>query len=119
MQMADQKMILRVILSEADIRKVTLNRRPATVEELMSNIKESLELHYTFSIQYKDPEFNNELFNLSDIGDLPEKPTIQVIPVIELVAVSAPAESLDDSYSTTDTEILSQSSQERQTQWPI
>ncbi|XP_028856475.1 uncharacterized protein LOC114802036 isoform X2 [Denticeps clupeoides] len=118
--MADQKMTIRVILSEADIRKVTLNRRPATVEELMSNIKESLELHYTFSIQYKDPEFNNELFNLSDIGDLPEKPTIQVIPVIELVPVpvSAPAESLDDSHSTADTEILSQSSQERQTQWP-
>lgn len=115
MQMADQKMTLRVILSEADIRKVTLNRRPATVEELMSNIKESLELHYTFSIQYKDPEFNNELFNLSDIGELPEKPTIQVIPVIQLVPVpvSAPAESLDDSHSTADTEILSQSSQER------
>ncbi|RXN30823.1 sterile alpha motif domain-containing 3-like isoform X1 [Labeo rohita] len=120
LEMADQKMTLRIILSEADIRKVTLNRRPATVEELINNIKESLELHYTFSIQYKDPEFNNELFNLSDIGDLPEKPTIQVIPVIELVPVpvSAPAESLDDSHSTADTEILSQSSQERQTQWP-
>ncbi|XP_016361250.1 uncharacterized protein LOC107703212 [Sinocyclocheilus anshuiensis] len=116
--MADQKMTLRVIITEADIRKVTLNRRPATVEELISNIKELLGLDYRFSFQYKDPEFNHELCNLSDIADLPEKPTVKVIPILELVPVSASAESLDDNLSTTDTEILSQSSQERQAQWP-
>lgn len=116
--MADQKMTLRVILTEADIRKVTLNRRPATVEELISNIKELLGLDYNCSLQYKDPDFNYELCNLSDIADLPEKPTIKVIPVLELVPVSASAESFDDNQSTGDTEILSQSSQERQTQWP-
>ncbi|XP_016415468.1 uncharacterized protein LOC107745950, partial [Sinocyclocheilus rhinocerous] len=110
--MADQKMTLRVIITEADIRKVTLNRRPATVEELISNIKELLGLDYRFSFQYKDPEFNHELCNLSDIADLPEK------PILELVPVSASAESLDDNLSTAGTEILSQSSQERQAQWP-
>lgn len=49
--------------------------RPATLEELISNIKELLELGYKFSFQYKDPEFNHELCNLTDIADLPEKPT--------------------------------------------
>ncbi|XDV31329.1 hypothetical protein PO909_034038 [Leuciscus waleckii] len=101
-------MTLRVILTEGDIRKVTLNRRPATVEEVISNIRELLGLDYICSLQYKDADFDYELCNLSDIADLPEKPTIKVIPV----------QSLDDSHSTGDTEIISQSSQERQTQWP-
>lgn len=87
------------------------------MEELISNIRELLGLDYNCSLQYKDPDF--ELCNLSDIADLPEKPTIKVIPVLELVPVSASAESLDDSHSTGDTEIISQSSQERQTQWPV
>nr|XP_023674297.1 uncharacterized protein LOC111847394 [Paramormyrops kingsleyae] len=113
-----EKMTLRVILTEADIRKLTLNRRPDTVEELISNIKELLGLDYKFSFQYKDPEFNHELCNLTDIADLPEKPTIKVIPILELVPGSVSAESLDENLSTADTEILSQSSHERQAQWP-
>lgn len=61
---ANQKMTLRVILTEADIRKVILTTRHSTVEDLISKLKESLGFHYNFSIQYQDPEFNNELCNL-------------------------------------------------------
>lgn len=82
---ANQKMTLRVILTEADIRKVILTTRPSTVEDLISKLKESLGLHYNFSLQYQDPEFNNELCNLTDTEELPEKPTVKVMPVLELV----------------------------------
>ncbi|XP_066497026.1 sterile alpha motif domain-containing protein 3-like isoform X2 [Hoplias malabaricus] len=115
---AHQKMTLRVILTEADIRKVTLSARPATVEDLICTLKESLGLNYNYSLQYKDPEFNYELCNLTDIGDLPEKPTIKVIPVLELVPVSTSDEILSDTHSPADTEVLSLSPLERQTPWP-
>ncbi|XP_062846517.1 uncharacterized protein LOC134307500 [Trichomycterus rosablanca] len=115
---AHQKMTLRVILTEADIRKVTLNTRPATMEDLICKLKESLGLDYNCSLQYKDPEFNYELCNLTDIEDLPEKPTVKVIPLLELVPVSTPDEILSDTQSTADTEVLSHSSQDRQTPWP-
>nr|XP_046241968.1 uncharacterized protein LOC124057602 isoform X2 [Scatophagus argus]XP_046262946.1 uncharacterized protein LOC124068599 [Scatophagus argus] len=115
---ATQKMILRVILTEADIRKVSLNAKPATVEDLISKLKESLGLDYNCILQFQDPEFNYELCNLTDIADLPEKPTIKVIPLLELVPISASAEISSDTHSTTDTEILSPSPQERQIGWP-
>lgn len=114
---ANQKMTLRVILTEADIRKVILTTRPSTVEDLISKLKESLGLHYNFSLQYQDPEFNNELCNLTDTEELPEKPTVKVMPVLELVPVSSD-EVFSDTPSTADTDILSHSSQERQKQWP-
>ncbi|XP_051975368.1 sterile alpha motif domain-containing protein 3-like [Xyrauchen texanus] len=114
---ANQKMTLRVILTEADIRKVILTTRPSTVEDFISKLQESLGLHYNFSLQYQDPEFNNELCNLIDTEELPEKPTVKVMPVLELVPVSSD-EVFSDTPSTADTDILSHSSQERQKQWP-
>lgn len=102
---ANQKMTLRVILTEADTRKVILNIRPTTVEDLISKLKESLGLPYNFSLQYQDPEFNNELCNLTDTEELPEKTTVKVIPVLELVPVSSD-EVFSDTPSTADTDTL-------------
>uniref|UniRef100_A0AAY5KES1 Uncharacterized protein n=1 Tax=Esox lucius TaxID=8010 RepID=A0AAY5KES1_ESOLU len=75
---ANQKMTLRVILTEADIRK---------------------------------------LCNLTDTEELPVKPTVKVMPVLELVTVSS-VEVFSDTPSTADTDILLHLSQERQKQWP-
>lgn len=93
---ANQKMTLRVILTEVDIRKVILNTRPSTVEDLISKLKDSLGLPYNFGLQYQDPDFNNELCNLTDTEELPEKTTVKVIPVLELVPVSS-----DETFSDT------------------
>lgn len=109
---ANQKMAMRIILTEADIRKVILNIRPSTVEDLINKLKESLGLQYNFSLQYQDPEFNNELCNLTDTEELPEKPTVKVLPVFELVPV--PPDEVFSDTSTADTEILSHSSREQQ-----
>lgn len=60
-------------------------------------------------MQYEDPEFNDALGNLTNISEFPEKPTIRLIPVLELVPVPTCGVS-SDANSLADTEILSSSS---------
>uniref|UniRef100_H2MVV5 C-type lectin domain-containing protein n=1 Tax=Oryzias latipes TaxID=8090 RepID=H2MVV5_ORYLA len=116
--MAEQENItMRVIVSEGDIRKMT-TKRPDTLEDLIGWLKGNLKANYSFTLQYQDPEFNNELCNLTNLSELPEKPTIKIIPMIELVPISADTESYGDTSSQADTEILSNSSLDRSFQWP-
>uniref|UniRef100_A0AAV2IYX3 C-type lectin domain-containing protein n=1 Tax=Knipowitschia caucasica TaxID=637954 RepID=A0AAV2IYX3_KNICA len=86
-----EKFIMRVIVSEGDIRKSTMTTRPDTLEELIGWLKGTLQANYNFVLQYQDPDFNNELCNLEDVSDLPDKPTIKIIPMVELYP-----EGLDD-----------------------
>ncbi|CAL9686158.1 unnamed protein product [Knipowitschia caucasica] len=120
-----EKFIMRVIVSEGDIRKSTMTTRPDTLEELIGWLKGTLQANYNFVLQYQDPDFNNELCNLEDASDLPDKPTIKIIPMVELVPVTEPVErpleqsSLSsDTISLADTEILSVSSLDRSVPWP-
>ncbi|XP_016410466.1 uncharacterized protein LOC107742105, partial [Sinocyclocheilus rhinocerous] len=112
-----EKTLLRVILTEGDIRKVSLAKKPDSVDSLVVALKESLGLNYNFSLQYEDQDFGNALCNLTDISELQDRATLKIIPIIELVPFNQ-EEVLDDSASTADTETLSTSSQERKTQWP-
>lgn len=61
-----QRMLVRVI-TEADIRKVELTTKPDTVDLLIGSLKDVLQINYDFSLQFKDPNFDNELCNLTDI----------------------------------------------------
>lgn len=110
---------LRLIITEQDIRKVSLDGKPETVEELKIKIKEKCKLQYDFSVMYEDPEFDNALCNLDDIGDLPAtRATVKVIPL--LVTTSTTSMS-DASNASDDTEILSthsSPSSTRQKRWP-
>lgn len=63
---------------------------------LIGWLKGALQANYSITLQYQDPEFNNELCNLTDLSGLPEKPTIKVIPMIECVPISAQNESFYD-----------------------
>ncbi|GAA6219745.1 uncharacterized protein LOC110972297 [Lates japonicus] len=112
-----QKLTMRVIFCEGDIRKMTMTPAPNTVDDLMNWVKKSVEPDYNFTLQYKDPEFNNALCNLTDISDLPEKPTIQIIPVLDLIPVPQ-SEINSEVSSQPDTEILSTSSLEGREEWP-
>lgn len=96
---------------------MTMKPRPNTVDELINWFKKSAEPDYNFALQYEDPEFNNALCNLTDISDLPEKPTIRIIPVLDLSPVP-PSEINSDMSSQPDTEILSTSSLEGRKEWP-
>ncbi|XP_010772848.1 sterile alpha motif domain-containing protein 3 [Notothenia coriiceps] len=93
--------ILRVIVHDGDIRKITLNEKPQTLESLVEQLEGKLGLQYKFCLQYEDPDFNNALVNLADIADLPEQPTIKIL---SLVPTPTP--------STADTETMSISSPE-------
>uniref|UniRef100_A0A9J8CQU1 Uncharacterized protein n=2 Tax=Cyprinus carpio carpio TaxID=630221 RepID=A0A9J8CQU1_CYPCA len=88
-----ETMTLRVILTEADIRK------------------------------FQDPEFDNELCNLTVLSELPQKPTVKIIPVIELVPLSSgemetSSDMLSDTPSTADTVLTSELPQEKRMPWP-
>ncbi|KAK0154699.1 hypothetical protein N1851_002992 [Merluccius polli] len=111
------RMLVRVIFAEADIRKVELTTKPDTVDLLIGSLKDVLQINYEF----KDPNFDNELCNLTAISELPERPTLKIIPVLTLVEVPVPqstSSELSDTPSQADMEILSISSEESQCQWP-
>lgn len=65
------KMLLRVIVSPQDIRRVTLELVPESVNDLCEALCTSLGLQGSFILQFEDPDFGNELCDLTDIKDLP------------------------------------------------
>ncbi len=108
----ETRTILRVIVHENDIRKITLPVKPQTVDSLLEQLEEKLGLQYKFSLQFEDPDFNNSLVNLTDIADLPDKPTLKIVSLMTT-----------PTSSTADTEILSvasndHSSHSQRTAWP-
>ncbi|KAK5872939.1 hypothetical protein PBY51_013597 [Eleginops maclovinus] len=72
-------MLLRIILREDDIRKVNIENLPENVDEFYLTIKTKLGLEGDFVLQYQDPDFGNDLCNLSCMSELPkEKATLKV-----------------------------------------
>ncbi|XP_042616856.1 uncharacterized protein LOC109065479 isoform X4 [Cyprinus carpio] len=70
---------VRLILTEQDIRKLSLDAKPKNVEELKIKIKEKCDLQYDFNVMYEDSDFDNAFCNLEDIGDLPaSRATVKV-----------------------------------------
>ncbi|GAA6083422.1 sterile alpha motif domain-containing protein 3-like isoform X1 [Tachysurus ichikawai] len=63
----EMRTVLRVIVTDHDIRKVTLPSKPQTLDSLIEQLGQHLDLPYMFSLQYEDTEFNNALVNLTDI----------------------------------------------------
>ena len=119
----DQRILLRVVIDEDDIRKLTLNERPQSIEELKVHLKDKLSLQYDFKLQYEDLDYNNALYNLTEITDLPERARLKIIPLLtlQLTALSSPTTTSDTECSTADTEILSTAGTSpllRRQQWP-
>ncbi|XP_073712383.1 uncharacterized protein [Misgurnus anguillicaudatus] len=73
-------MLLRVFISPQNIRKVQLPQRPDSVDNLKAELKSKLEIQEDFFIQYEDPDFGNELCNLTDISELPaERAVLKIV----------------------------------------
>ncbi|KAK7160651.1 hypothetical protein R3I93_008342 [Phoxinus phoxinus] len=71
-------MLLRVILSPDNIRKLSIPT-PSSIEELSAVLCEKMQIMGSFVIQYEDPDFNNELCTLHDITELPkDKATLRI-----------------------------------------
>lgn len=79
---------LRVVLEEHSIQKLTLPTGiPNTVEDLVSIITETFQLHGEFGLLYQDKDFDNQFFSVISTADLYDKATVKVIlkePVITL-----------------------------------
>ncbi|XP_072554773.1 sterile alpha motif domain-containing protein 3-like [Paramormyrops kingsleyae] len=73
-------MWLRVIISPQNIRKVQLSQLPDSVDSLKAKLKSKLEIQEDFLLQYEDPDFGNELCNLTDISELPaERAVLKIV----------------------------------------
>lgn len=64
----DQGMLLRVVISDGNIKKLMFSKRPDSIEDLKDQLKNQLSLQYDFKLQYEDEDFNNALCNLTEIG---------------------------------------------------
>ncbi|XP_028666317.1 sterile alpha motif domain-containing protein 3-like [Erpetoichthys calabaricus] len=72
-------MLLRIILSPDDIRRIRVDSMPETVGDLLLILKTKLGLDGDIVVQFQDPDFDNELCNLSSISELPkDKATLKV-----------------------------------------
>ncbi|MEQ2289232.1 hypothetical protein AMECASPLE_030857, partial [Ameca splendens] len=72
-------MLLRVILSDSDIRKITVDQLPDTVEDFSKFLRTKLGVDGELVVQYQDPEFYMWLCNLTSMSDLPQdKATLKV-----------------------------------------
>ena len=102
---------LRVVLDDVNAERLILRPRPETINALITEVKNKLNLSYEFRLQFQDPEFDNALCNLVNMEDLPSKATIQVVRLIEADLSST---------STDDTVLLSDNtvSPERLCRWP-
>ncbi|KAL6485097.1 hypothetical protein MHYP_G00071420 [Metynnis hypsauchen] len=73
-------MLFRVIVSSEEIRRVTLESVPESIKELCEVLRSDLGLRGNFILQFQDPEFGNELCNLTNIKDLPiDRATLKVL----------------------------------------
>lgn len=102
---------LRVILDEVNAERLNLLSCPETVNALILELKNKMNLNYDFRLQFEDPEFGNALCNLVNIEDLPSKATVKIVRVTD---------SDLSSTSTDETVLLSDNtdSPERLCRWP-
>ncbi|KAL7851995.1 hypothetical protein SRHO_G00084140 [Serrasalmus rhombeus] len=71
---------LRVIIEEHDIRKLMLpSGIPNTVEDLVSLIVKTFQLHGEFGLLYEDTDFGNQFFSVTSTAELHDKATVKII----------------------------------------
>lgn len=110
----EQKWLIRVIVTDCDIRRISLDQKPCNLESLLENLKVKLALPYDFNLQFEDPLFNNALCNLTDVSELPDLATLKIISLESFSSVS----SILSSPSTPDTDILYTSEEKSQLMRP-
>ncbi|XP_053285411.1 uncharacterized protein LOC128446402 [Pleuronectes platessa] len=71
---------LKVILGENNVEKLTLpDGIPNSLDDLLSKIKNTFGLEGNIRVQYMDPDFGNDFFNLNSTTELQDLGTIKVI----------------------------------------
>lgn len=94
-------LLLRVVVSSKEARRIQLPEAPESVGQLMDILKERLGLEGDFSLQFEDPDFGNALCNLTTMSDLPaERAVLHIMWNCELTPGN---QSSDLSVSSLDT----------------
>lgn len=63
-----------------DIRRLYIENTPTSIDELCQVLRTNLGLRGGFVLQFEDPEFKDQLTNLTDIRDLPkDRATLKVL----------------------------------------
>lgn len=119
----DQFWPVRVVVDENDICKVTFQERPNNLEELISELKKRLSLQYEFMLHYEDPDFNNAFCNLTDVTELPPRPTVKIVLLENvMITLSLPSASSSacniSTTSSSDTDILPRHEEHSREPWP-
>ncbi|XP_058500363.1 uncharacterized protein LOC131469446 [Solea solea] len=71
---------LRVVLGGDDARKLSLmSGIPASVDQLVHEIKTAFGLVQQFRLQYKDADFGNEYVNLISTSEIRDRDTVKVV----------------------------------------
>uniref|UniRef100_A0A8C5GQ39 Sterile alpha motif domain-containing protein 3 n=1 Tax=Gouania willdenowi TaxID=441366 RepID=A0A8C5GQ39_GOUWI len=108
-----------IVINADDVRKMTLEKRPQTLEELQQKVKEKCTITEDFHLMYEDPDFNNQLCNLENIEDLPqERATLKVIPLVTICLQPVSFRNEDLESDDTDLVSLNSSSSSQSEQWP-
>ncbi|XP_052010751.1 uncharacterized protein LOC127663284 [Xyrauchen texanus] len=105
-------MRLRVVLAPDNIRRLDILENLTSVEHLKIILQERLEIKDDFLIQFEDPEFGNELCNLTNITELPpdravlkilqkepEESDLETISSLDTASMSSPSNSSNQSSS--------------------
>ena len=82
---------------------------PESVEDLKNILRENLVLQGNFTLQYEDPDFNNELCNLITMAELPHERFILHILWDEPLLLTFEESPSVDSMSSLDTASVSTS----------
>lgn len=112
--MMEQKWPITVIVTDCDIRRISVDQKPSNHGSLLAHLKVKLALPYGFRLQFEDPLFNNAFCNLTDVSELSDRATLKIISLESLSLVSSTLSSL----STSDTEILYTSEEKSQLMRP-
>ncbi|XP_038573015.1 uncharacterized protein LOC119901501, partial [Micropterus salmoides] len=132
--------ILKIVLTDGSSQRLTLSHGlPASIDDLMIEVKKQCGLQGNFRLQFMDSLFGNEFLNLTSISEVEDKGTLRVIdmampptlpynnemgsPVLIPQAFNPLSSSVSDSSSlsaeSVDTDVLSSSeSTSSRSSWP-
>ncbi|XP_035992475.1 uncharacterized protein LOC118563005 [Fundulus heteroclitus] len=65
-------LLLRVVISPKEARRILLTEVPASVDQLINVLKDKIQLEGDFSLQFEDPDFSNALCQLTQMSELPD-----------------------------------------------
>lgn len=110
----EQRWPIRVIVTDSDIRRISLVHKPDNLESVLNRLKSKLALPYDFTLQFEDPLFNNALCNLTNVSELPDRTTLKILNLESFSSVSSALSSPNSS----DTDILYTSEEKSQMMRP-